>query len=264
MIELQPNCRYEMPAAFGPSSYPDVSDYDAVRFLSIPFVTEREAVAALVPRFFEVPADPVVTVSSLNLKGVDWMAGRGYNIVNVTVGVAHAGAGDAVRGQYTIAVWETDANAIVAGREFLGIPKLFGAIPDLRDADGACSFTCHEYDGLLVTGRARDLRPVEGERLTRLRSAMSTSINFGWKYVPCLNGPADADYAVQHIQVNELVRGWSGRGEIAWGMPSRQESPISARIVEALRALPIRSYMPAFMGDTRSRLLRAKTRRLPE
>jgi len=262
-MKMNPDSRYEMPLGFGPSSFPDVSHYEQARFATIPFTTERTALAPLVPDVFELPEQPLVSVTTMNLKGVDWMAGRAYNIVNVTVGVTYRRGDASERGQYTVAVWETDTNAIVAGREFLGIPKLFGEIPDLARTDDGSSFTCREYDGLLVTGRVRALRPVEGERLERLREMLKSTVNFGWKYVPCINGPSDADYPVRHIQESDLIAAWTGRGEVVWGEPTQTEAPISARIVQTLRKLPVLGYAPALMGEARSRLLRGQTRRLP-
>src|SRR6202035_2600155 len=83
--------RYDMPAAYGPSLLPDVSHYTDIKSTAIPFVTERDAVAPLVPHYFEVAENPVVTVTHQQLHGVDYLAGRQYNVVQVIVGVTYRG-----------------------------------------------------------------------------------------------------------------------------------------------------------------------------
>ena len=262
MLILKPATRYDMPAAFGPSTLPDISEYQDARTLAIPFLTEAEAVAPLLPRYFEVAAKPVITVSQQVLKGVDYLGGRGYNIVNVIVDAVYRGPRETIRAPYTLAVWETDTNAITAGRELLGTPKLYGCIPDMIEDSSGWSFSCSEYDGLLLSARATGMQPIEGEAFEKLKKSLSKTVNLGWKYIPGPGGTADVDYPVKFFQLLEFSAMWSGHGEVTWGRPSLCQSPISARIIERLRELPIVKYLPAFAARGTAHFPRAWAERL--
>jgi len=263
MFTPLPQTRYDTPAPFGPSLLPNVSHYDDVQVLALSFVTQPEAVAPLIPRFYELAPEAVITVSQRTLKGVDYTKGRGYNILSVNVGVVYRGPHETVNGSHTLAVWENDTNAIIAGREFLGVPKLYGRIPDLIAHDGVWSFSCHEYDGLLVSGKASGMKPILGEKFEAIKKLASPMVALEWKYIPGPGGVADVDYPVKYSQGMDIQTMYSGRGEISWGEPTAQQSPISARIIERLRALPIIEYRPALLTRGPSFLHRAETRRLP-
>jgi acetoacetate decarboxylase len=56
---------------------------------------------------------------------VDYLAGRGYNIVFVTVAAKFSGNKDKLEGDYVLVIFENDAIPIITGRELLGAPKDF-------------------------------------------------------------------------------------------------------------------------------------------
>src|SRR5258708_6001109 len=79
--------RYEMPTVFGPSLIPSLSVWGQVEMVSLSFVSDRSAVAALVPPGIDIVTErPAVTVSRMTYRDVDYLAGGGYN--EVTVGVS--------------------------------------------------------------------------------------------------------------------------------------------------------------------------------
>src|SRR5689334_5429357 len=108
-MELDANRRYDMPIVFGPSPFPDVTTMETVQSVSIPFLTEREAVAALLPPRLEPGEVPLVTVSHTMNRGVDYMGGRGYNIVRISVPAVFRGDVDTEFGPYSPIIWESDA-----------------------------------------------------------------------------------------------------------------------------------------------------------
>lgn len=55
---LQPNTGYLMPASFGPVRRQDTLHYQEVTRLSISYVTEKDALAALLPEPFEPAYEP--------------------------------------------------------------------------------------------------------------------------------------------------------------------------------------------------------------
>ncbi len=252
-----------MPAAYGPTQLPDTSSYSHIVSVAIPFVSEREAVAALVPHYFEVPENPVVTVTHQQLCGVDYLAGRQYNVVAVTAGVVYRGPNETINAPVHLALWENDANSIVAGREFLGNPKLFAHIPDAVPHGTGVSFHCREYEGLLLSGRTFDMQPLEGERLQKAAAGVARTPTLGWKYIPAPGGGVDADYPVRVETELELAAMAIGQGEVTWGDPAWEAAPISARIIKRLRQLPIVEYKRAVTLSGPARLCRGAAARLP-
>jgi hypothetical protein len=75
---------YIMTGHFGPSTEGwdgEVAHYEDNTGLTIMFATAREAIAPLLPPGF-VPTDPaVISVSFSMCRGVNYMAGGGYNLV---------------------------------------------------------------------------------------------------------------------------------------------------------------------------------------
>ena len=104
---------------------------------------------------------------------------------------------------------------------------------------------------------------MEGEAAEKMKRVGTELTAFGWKYIPGPGGTIDADYAVKFTQRMRFETVWSGTGQVAWGEPTTTESPISARIVAALRALPVVSWGRAFAAQGAGELLRAATERLP-
>ncbi len=259
----KPGARYDMPAAYGPTVLPATSDYKDITSTAIPFVTERDAVADLVPHYFEVPEHPTVTVTHQQLCGIDFLAGRQYNVAQVLVGVTYRNGETVFNAPVHLAIWENDANSVIAGREFLGNPKLYARIPDLVPQATGAAFSCHEYDGFLLSGRTYDMQPLEGERLAKARQAMTRTTTFGWKYISGPGGVVDADYPVKVETQVDVAWMSSGRGEIAWGDPTWEQAPISSRIIARLRQIPMLEYKRSVSLGGPAKLFRGAAVRLP-
>ena len=107
-FKFEPGRIYRMPVGFGPAYGPrsgiDGRTYEnsAVKTTSysVSYLTDREQLEAIVPPGFEVGAEPVVTVSVVLLREIEWLAGRGYNVVTVTFPVIYNGEEDHAIGDF--------------------------------------------------------------------------------------------------------------------------------------------------------------------
>jgi len=121
---------YLMPPSFGPLVDRKVCHYGDVTTLAILYVSYKDALAALLPEPLQPPDEPVVTIYCQVCRQVDFMAGRGYNIVGVNLSAVFAGKKDRSVWNFAAVLWENDIIPIITGRELLGAPKLYADIPD--------------------------------------------------------------------------------------------------------------------------------------
>lgn len=261
-MQLDPSKRYDMPAVFGPSPFPDVTAMARVQSISIPFRTERDALGALLPRFFEPGAVPLVTVTHSMNRGVDYMGGRGYNIVRVSCAAIFRGETETVAGPYAPVIWESDAAPIILGRERGGYAKIFGRIPDASDRDGGSSFECMEYETRLLRAEVSGWTPLTGDELSARQQRARESISLGWKYSPGIDDEPDADYPIRQVANYDYVQAWHGTGTVAFDAPDATAAPYSAHVLKVLQALPVLSYEPATMVRGSMTLPRTAVRRL--
>jgi acetoacetate decarboxylase len=257
----QLSTRLQMPATFGPSIFPSVSTYERQSTVAISFKTDRDAVAPLLPPWFTPSDEPVVSFTHQQLEGIDYLQGRGYNLVNVAVTARFDGKRGTLERPCPIVIWESDTMPIIAGRELAGNPKIYGQVSDLRRQEDSASFECREYGTLLVAGAVNGLRPLTEGRLERVNQTNQDSSLFSWKLIPGCDGP-DADYPTLIHGSTHFVEAWSGTGTLEICSPTIQDAPISSHIVAALRALPQLEQRRAFVGVGTAQLYRDRTERL--
>jgi acetoacetate decarboxylase len=262
MLDLNPGRRI-MPLGYDRPELTDVTGYARTSFVTIPFVTDPAALEPLLPSFFKPSHRGIVTVSYQHIGGVEYLAGRDYKIAQAMAEVIYEAAGRSITAVYPLAMWETDTNPIIAGREFLGTPKLYGEIPDIEQGPDAWRFSCSEYGALLFSGAVRDMKPLSGEKFTQMREAMGTLRALTWKYIPGPNGTVDANYPISYTQEVDFDELLMGTGEVEWASPTAEQAPISWRIPAVLSQLPVRRYLPAVGGSGPARLLRSTVERLP-
>ena len=165
-FEFEEDQPYIMPAHFGSVTQGwdgKVAHYEDNTALTILYVTERKAVEPLLPPGFTAVDQPVVAVSFVMCRGVDFMAGGGYNLVAVNVSARFEGKRDKAEGNFALVLWENDFMPIVVGREILGAPKLLADIPDAWARDGKRGFTVSENGTMLLEGEVADLQKLSGE-----------------------------------------------------------------------------------------------------
>src|SRR6266704_3560737 len=238
-VTLRPGARYDMPVAYGASAAIPVSQGFQTYTATLTFRTEAGALTRLMPRWFAPAGDPLVSVGYTRMAGMEWMGGRDYNIVSVGTPAVSVGGPDEVRGRYTLAIWESDCAPILAGRELMGSPKLFGQIPDVDVTAPEFSFSCAEYDALLVEGTLHDMSELTSEQLAPLTAAGRESVGLNWKYLPGLDGEPDADYPTALYMSTPYDWARRGSGSVRFGTPSDAEAPYSGKIARALAKLPL-------------------------
>jgi acetoacetate decarboxylase len=259
----QEGVRYDMPVPYGPSVSPGVeSGYDRYT-ATFSYLTDSSMVADLLPKWFALASEPVLTFTYARMVGMTWMGGRNYNITSVGIPAQYVGNDEVIMGTYTLAIWESDCAPIIAGREWMGSPKKFATIPDTDVTMPAFEFTCSEYDALLIRGSASETEAVSDSELRGLVESGRNVIGLNWKYIPGLDGTADVDYPTAMYQTHPYVEAWRGRGEIDFGEPSLKEAPYSSRIVAVLARLPRLENRGVLVAHSAgAELYRDRTRRL--
>jgi hypothetical protein len=262
-LTLSPSVRYDMPANFGPSMVPDRTEIARAESLVLSGSTTQEAVAAIVPSHFVVPEQPTLTIAHMKYFDIDYMGGRSYNEIVVSVSASFVnGPGAPIEAPLAVALWVDQPGALIAGREFMGLPKILGFISDLEGDESEYRFTAGEYDAVLIAASAFDLSPIEGDRLSKLNERASEVRTFGWKYIAAPGGGSDLDYPLINTMRWSYGEAWSGTGEVAFIPPSFSDAPLSKAVVEGLARLPVDGPMRAFRGIGQATIDRAATRRL--
>lgn len=245
---------YRMPVSFGPAPGPRNLPIDKrhLRFerqtttLSLSALTDADQLGRLLPDGFVLRGEQRLTVNVLNLTGIGWLAGRGYNILMVRFPAAWEG-GERVEGDFVPVVWESMTDPILTGRDELGWCKINADIPDLRECDGTWTgsaawegyrFFEAQAEGLVAT----DVNPDPAPLLFQ-------------KYVPCTGdwGTADVSYPTatgNEAAAPELVSAERGTGRFAFRAARWEDMPTQYPIVNALAALPLADFGPAILLRT--------------
>jgi acetoacetate decarboxylase len=247
---------------FGPAVLPAVTTVESQSTTVISFVTEVEAVRWMLPSHFAPAERPVVTFMHQALHNVDYMRGRGYNLLNVALTATFDGEEGRLQAPFPLVIWESDTMPIIAGRELHGNPKIHGEVSDLREGDGHVHFHVAEYGSPLVAGMVSALRESTQDRLERTNAGAADARFFGWKYIPSADGGIDVDYPTLIRGASRFDRVWSGDGRLTLHTPTRDEAPYSAEVLAALAELPRVEERPAFYGIGTAQLYRNRTVRL--
>jgi len=260
---FQPNTGYLMPAHFGPVRSQDVLRYQEVTRLSIPYVTDKDALAALLPEPFEPADEPVVTVWCQMGRGVDFMAGGGYNIVGVNLAAVFNGKKDHVTGLYAAVLWENDTFPILIGRELLGAPKLYADIPDPWLEGNNWYFYCSEYGAKLIEGEIRNATPADDAVCRRIEQETRKGRWMCWKYYPRADWKgAELSFPTAVPSRPTINQAWFGQGSCRFFDTTWEKAPVSVHIMKGLKTLVVKEYKPAVITKGSSDLLISETRKL--
>lgn len=253
---------YRMPTHFGPTPGPrqrpdgsrwERADTPAATSVWVRFLTRPEQLRGHLPPGFELGEQAGVTVEARYLRDVEWLGGRSYNILSVSFDAVCVGATETVRGRLQAVVWEDSPDAIVSGREELGIPKLYAEIPaaTVSEADGTRS----------VRGSAgwgdHTFVEIEASGLVEAPAAEPAEVlpNLQYKYVPRTGewGEADVAYPVMtpaEVPNRRTLLDLRGEGRVSFLPAEWSRLPTLCHIVDALAALEVVSYQGAGMSET--------------
>ncbi|MGQ3075264.1 MAG: acetoacetate decarboxylase family protein [Ferrovibrionaceae bacterium] len=255
---------YSMPPFFGGTPYPPPAlRYADTLSLTIAYATEAAALTRLLPPGFSL-LRPEILVSCINNRGVEWMAGSPYNLVAVNVPVRFEGSVDRLDGVFGLAVWENKTTPIIAGREMLGVPKVFAEIEPLREFPAGETHSWSHYEGRrfldigLTAGRAAD-----GDEIALLQAGLERVNWFGWRYLPKVGAPGAAVSEPVVCPQDFTVReAWFGQAVLEWLPPDPRHNPTQAHVIAGLAALPNLGFVGAVMTRSET-LLRADLARVP-
>lgn len=251
---------YRMPLSFGPSIGPrqgpegrewECRDGPLRTTLSSQFRTEEGAIRHLLPSPYSLDGlDPVVTMEVTRQSRVEWLAGRGYNILGVTVPARFTGPNESITGRFLLIAWESLADPVITGREELGYAKIWGEVSDLHPnhdwsaVTASASWLGHEFAVASFT----DLQAVE-------EAPPTPQPRLHMKYIPRTGawGEADVRYPTmtpESVPNARLTRHMVGRGTVSFLESSWEQLPTFHGIVNQLAALPIVEQLPARLVET--------------
>ena len=237
---MGPIADWEKRVGFG---FPAV--YGEVQFLSLQYETDSDSVQALLPDCYRPSEKPIVTVMFGYYDSVNFMAGRGYRIATVSVAARFDGEKDHIEGDYVLVMCEDDTIPILAGREQLGIPKVYADISPVKTmSNGHLRCEASQWGHLLFS---IDLEPLKKQNAL-VRSVAAKRINerplLGYKYIPSLEGPPDAAYPTILRTDTRLEELWLGKsGQIFFGDAGEEDIGLWKRVVDALKTLPVRQVI---------------------
>lgn len=244
-MQFEQGKRYRMPVVFGPSvstrQMPDGKPADLtdarITTAGVKFLTDAEQLDRLLPPGFVLDGEPVVTVEFMYLSGLEFLAGRGYNIVKVDYPARFQGKRDSAKGRFLSVLWENRTDCCTMGREEVGWAKIFADI----------------HPPATSRGEQRFLASVDGQPIVQmtLRDAVETAsppapVTDGilhYYYVPKIGHPGEA--AVEHAILSpnipngpKVSKFSSASGEVAFPRATFEQLPTQFMIVNALADLP--------------------------
>ncbi len=255
-MKLDPGKYYRMPLIMGPQF--DRADaqfvYPMVEVLALQYLTDPDAIAPLLPDCYRPGKEPKVTVLFGYNDGLKFMAGGQYRLATVQVAARFEGERDHLEGDYILVMFEDQTWPILNGREDLGVPKLFADIsPVKRLTNGHWRCEASQWGHLLM---GLDLSSLK-EQNALVRLAASRMINerqwLGYKYIPSLEGPPDADYPTFTRNDTKIEQLWLARsGEVYFGNAGVEDIGYARPLIDALKTLPVRKLVQAlhFRGSS--------------
>jgi acetoacetate decarboxylase len=262
-FQFIPGRMYRMPAVFGPSLGPRQGE-DGRKFTcagshktitrSVSFLTNHDQLEELLPEGFAVRGEPVATVFASYMKEIEWLAGRGYNVLGVTIPVTFTGKVDRANGNFLTVLWENLTDPIVTGREELGVAKIYCELPEPRIHQGVTHCMASWLGFKFLDMTISDLKPAPPAPAVSSDAPPDDGL-LHYKYIPRTEawGEADAAYATltpaASLQPVEQVL-WRGQGTVQFHRATWEDLPTQYTIVNAFHQLEIKEYRGATVAQS--------------
>ncbi|MCY3979689.1 MAG: acetoacetate decarboxylase family protein [Chloroflexi bacterium] len=261
---LDPNKMYRMPTHFGPRAGPrqgpDGRKFDCIdnpygTAYSVSFLTNANQLEAFLPPGFALDGEPIVTVSTNHMTAIEWLAGRGYNVLGLSFPVRFDGEIDHVRGSFLTVLWENLTDPILTGREEIGFSKIYCELPPPVHLNGdfhlMASWLGFKFLDLHVGG----LRQLSSEEIEARQNGAATDGTLHYKYMPRTGewGAADVAYPVLTPAANSnqrILEQHVGSGAIQFHRARWEDMPTQYNIVNAFADLEILEYRGASLTKT--------------
>lgn len=255
-----PGETYRMPTHFGPSTGPRRGP-DGIKFAckdgsesttyAVSFLSDKAQLENLIPEGFQIRGEPVVTVAFSQLRKLEWLAGRGYNVLGVTLPVTFTGKVDRAKGELLTVLWENLCDPIITGREELGFSKIYCELPEPVTYNGVTEGTASWLGFKFMDLKIQDLKSVPAAEFPK--PVNNRSADGAWngllhyKYMPksFVPGSADAAYTVltpaemPNRAVQEISK---GTGQVKFHRARWEDMPTQYTIVNALADLEIKEW----------------------
>ena len=261
---LDPSKMYRMPTHFGPRTGPrqgpDGRKFDCIdnpygTAYSVSFLTNANQLKAFLPPGFSLDGEPVITVSTNHMTAIEWLAGRGYNVLGVSFPVRFDGEIDHVRGSFLTVLWENLTDPILTGREEIGFSKIYCELPPPAQLNGdyhaIASWMGFKFLDLHVVG----LRQLSNEEIEARQSGATGDGILHYKYMPRTGewGTADIAYPVLTPAANSnqrILEQHVGSGAVQFHRARWEDMPTQYNIVNAFADLEILEYRGASLTKT--------------
>lgn len=254
-----------MPMGFGPSAgprwipppfVPDPSRSPKTTLAGVNARAERSRLESLLPSGLQLDGDGTFTVEVHVLEEIEWLAGRGYNILALYIPVTYRLGRNEGRGRFVPVMWESLTDPILTGRDELGANKIYAEIPPPRVLSGrthySASWLGFRFFSMTLEGLAT---PGEASPVGSARPKLHDGV-VSHKFVPRTGSPgeADADYLTLWpaptgpVSLEEELR---GTGRFAFSRATWEELPTQFHIVNTLADLGDLEFLGAFHARTR-------------
>jgi hypothetical protein len=232
-----------MPVIFGPTPGPRQEHDGSLRrgspagttaSISFTVAVSEDRLKQLLPPGVRPAGAARITTAFASLRELPWLAGRGYNLVEITTPVT-AQVLDDGPADFSLVVFENMADPIISGREELGWSKVFADISDVVlphvGERLAVAWDSHEF----IVATFDDLReqaPSRGTASPRLHlKSMPSTGDWGRNDLRHFTvTPAEDDYRVVEWAA-------SGTGHLDFLQGTFQQLPTLVHIAEGLSGL---------------------------
>ncbi len=255
MFKFEENKIYRMPPFFRGNKWWGAQEFNVdqearindVITLSFTQTTNGDRLADYLPEGFELLA-PVMIIGYCQLRDVEAMAGRSYNLAQITVPARFNGKRDRLEGTFPLVIWENNTEMIIGGREESGQPKIYADVEDLHRQDQSYFANASLYGNTFLRLEMEGARPVEGQQLEQARAGALSYNVFGYRVIPKVGAPGvELSQPILYPQGFRLNAAWEGSGKVQWIKQSSEQNPRYWEIIEALADLPVKAMAPVSM-----------------
>ena len=264
--EFDPKMIYRQPSHFGPQAGPRQGpDGDRHRFDEankewpkqtdwiVNFLSNEDQLAALCPPGFMPVGEPVVTISLTDMRGIPWLAGRGYKMLGAFFNAMYKGEKDTAMGPFLTVLWENLADPICSGREEIGFSKMFCDLPDPWQFEGTTRW-CASWEGFTFCNmELSDMKPIPVEEPAMPDVPEGTQLGLlHYRYMPKVGewGKAEASHAVLTPAANpndKVTEMYVGKGSVKFHKARWEDMPTQYHIVSGLAELEQKEFRGAMI-----------------
>lgn len=261
---FDPGLIYRMPASFGPRTGPRQGpdgqkfacvDSPKATAIGVSFLSDADRVRALLPEGFSLAGEPLVSVSASYTTDIEWLAGRGYNMLGVRIPATFHGEKDEVSGSFLCVLWENLTDPILTGRDELGVPKIWCELPEPVETDGVTRVTASWLGFKFLDLAVERLTELTRDEIASRQEGLTNGGDLHLKYIPKTGAWGEADVCyVTHIPAavpnRKILQQWSATGEVCFHPARWEDMPTQYNIVNALADLPVIEYRGASVTRT--------------